>query len=223
MKFKLFNLVYIPAAEWNNINTMTAHRLWNYFVKPGDIVIDATCGNGFDSLYLAKQALTKTSGSLYCIDIQKTAIQSTQKRLQNNGFCENVNYICGSHETFPPTILPKSVSCITYNLGFLPGPNSDKSFTTKPQSTLSSLDAATKLLKLGGMISIMAYLGHKGGPEETNAVVTYMEKLPTNSWLLNMYSIENKPSAPVLFTAVSIDDATKDNYSFLKLTSNTFP
>jgi hypothetical protein len=41
-------------------------------VKPGDVVVDATCGNGADSLALAHLALTDQSGKLYCIDIQVT-------------------------------------------------------------------------------------------------------------------------------------------------------
>ena len=71
-----FNLVCLP--ELNNIHTLNAHRLWNSIIRAGDTVIDATCGNGHDSLVLAKQTLTKTSGHLYCIDIQQSAILSTQ-------------------------------------------------------------------------------------------------------------------------------------------------
>lgn len=43
-------------------------------VKPGDVVIDATCGNGADSMALAQLALTDQSGRLYCIDIQVTKL-----------------------------------------------------------------------------------------------------------------------------------------------------
>ena len=105
-----FNLVCLP--ELNNIHTLNAHRLWNSIIRAGDTVIDATCGNGHDSLVLAKQTLTKTSGHLYCIDIQQSAILSTQKKLQANGFNDNVHYICGSHDQFPSLIAPRSVSCI---------------------------------------------------------------------------------------------------------------
>lgn len=205
-----FNLVYLP--ELNNIHTLNAHRLWNSIIRAGDTVIDATCGNGHDSLVLAKKTLTNASGNLYCIDIQQNAIISTQKKLQLNGFNDGVHYICGTHDKFPSSITPQSVSCIAYNLGYLPG--SDKTFTTKPHSTLSSIESATKLIKLGGLISVMAYIGHKGGPEETNAVITYMEQLASDSWLLNMYSLENKPSAPLLLTAVKIDETNKNNFPF---------
>lgn len=52
--------------------------------------------------------------------------------------------------------------CITrytrYNLGWLPG--GDKSITTKLEDTLESIEAAKRLVRHGGMISVMLYTGH---------------------------------------------------------------
>ena len=45
-----------------------------------------------------------------------------------------------------------------YNLGWLPG--GDKSITTKLEDTLESIEAAKRLVKHGGMISVMLYRGH---------------------------------------------------------------
>lgn len=36
--------------------------LWRSHVRPGDLVLDATCGNGGDSLELARLALTPAAG-----------------------------------------------------------------------------------------------------------------------------------------------------------------
>ena len=41
--------------------------------------IDATCGNGYDSLFLAKAL--KGAGHLFCFDIQPFAIDATEKLL----------------------------------------------------------------------------------------------------------------------------------------------
>jgi len=130
------------------------------------------------------------------------AIDKTRARLEGSGFTsQRIDYICGSHAYFPTTILPQSVACIVYNLGFLPG--SDKSVITKTESTLTSLTHAVDLIKTGGLVSVMAYQGHQGGGDETQAVIDFFETLPLTApeWRLNMYGIENQPVAPVLIVA----------------------
>lgn len=52
----------------------------------------------------------------------------------------------------------KSNDCVRYNLGWLPG--GDKSITTELEDTLESIEAAKRLVKSGGMISVMLYRGH---------------------------------------------------------------
>jgi ubiquinone/menaquinone biosynthesis C-methylase UbiE len=47
-----------------------AHTLIDQVIKQGDICIDATAGNGLDSLFLAKRVLNSPTGHLHCLDIQ---------------------------------------------------------------------------------------------------------------------------------------------------------
>src|SRR5271155_2432847 len=91
-----------------------AHHYWTLLVKPGDLLIDATCGNGHDTLFLAhlKPRL------LYGFDIQKEAIHATHRRL---GERDDIRLIQDCHSRFPAEISPQSVSLIVYNLGYLPG------------------------------------------------------------------------------------------------------
>ena len=56
-----------------------AHQFWTDLIKPNEIAIDATCGNGHDSLILAK-----LTTNLYLFDIQEHAIENTRVLLQNN-------------------------------------------------------------------------------------------------------------------------------------------
>lgn len=51
----------------------------------------------------------------------------------------------------------KHANC-RYNLGWLPG--GDKSITTNLEDTIASIDSAKRLIKSGGMISVMLYAGH---------------------------------------------------------------
>jgi ubiquinone/menaquinone biosynthesis C-methylase UbiE len=123
-----------------------AHRYWQDIVTFGDIVIDATCGNGHDTLMLAKLALNNDLGNVYALDIQACAIAKTKELLTHElpmDLLPRVHFIEGSHETFPDQIQEKSVKLIVYNLGYLPGGN--KSLTTRTSSTLHSLAAAQKL------------------------------------------------------------------------------
>ena len=133
-----------------------AHHYWNLFLQSGDTVIDSTCGNGHDSLFLAKKILTDSkTGKLYLIDLQETAILNTEKLLNahlSSEQMQHVHFLHASHAIFPDSIFPSSVSLIVYNLGYLPG--GDKSFTTSTTSTLESIKNATSLIKPGGVISI---------------------------------------------------------------------
>lgn len=50
---------------------------------------------------------------------------------------------------------------VAFNLGYLPG--GDKRIITSSASTLLALEAAKDLLLPGGLISVVAYVGHPGG------------------------------------------------------------
>lgn len=56
-----------------------AHRLIVERVSPGDTVVDATCGNGVDTRFLAE--LVGVRGTVYAFDIQAQALQRTSERL----------------------------------------------------------------------------------------------------------------------------------------------
>lgn len=133
----------------------TAHHYWQKIIKPGDRVIDATCGNGLDTLHLAN--LLQNSGALFAYDIQKKAIEETQKKTAH---FSNIIYKNVSHASFEE----QDVKLIVYNLGYLPG--SDKTITTLTETTLQSLESAKKALSKGGALSIVCYPGHKEGAKE---------------------------------------------------------
>ena len=70
-------------AEFPLFNTPIdlAHDLWENLIEENSLVIDATCGNGKDSLFLAK-VLEEKKGCLYCIDIQESAILNSKAFLK---------------------------------------------------------------------------------------------------------------------------------------------
>lgn len=189
---------------------MLTHTLLQQILKPGDTVIDATAGNGHDSSYIAPRVLTVSTGSLICMDVQERALENTNLKLMTSllnlyspadvkFIMENrVQLILQNHRSFPKFLADASVAAIVYNLGYLPG--SDKTVRTKSDDTIESLVNATKLLKVGGIITVCAYRGHHGGLEETNAVHEYFSSLDASLWSVFSHYPLNRPISPVLFS-----------------------
>ena len=80
-------------------------------VCESSIVIDATCGNGNDTLYLAEKV---TNGFVYGFDIQKEAIDNTQLKVSD---FNNVSLIQDSHENVKQHVLEKHLN--VHHLGSL--------------------------------------------------------------------------------------------------------
>lgn len=175
------------------------HTCWKRLVKPGDTVIDATCGNGHDTLCLAQLALTSDAGHVFAIDIQPEAIKATQKRLQSHlpeQVYNRVNFLCQGHEQL--SMVPqKSVKLIVYNLGYLPG--GDRSKTTKTETTLESISQALGLITSDGFISIACYPGHEEGKKESAAILNYLNSMISSCVLCAHIRYMNCQQAPHLY------------------------
>lgn len=189
----------LPKQFTHKSHLTYAHNLCKELVQPGDLVVDATCGNGYDSLLLAQLAITEHSGKLHCIDIQEKAIENTSMRLKESltkSQFSRVQLHLASHVTFPSEIEENSVQLFVYNLGYLPG--SSKHLTTKVDSTIKSLSEAQKLLKCGGAICITCYPGHPEGKEEELALRKYCTHLSKDHWIISQIEWINRPHSPNL-------------------------
>ena len=182
------------------------HTLLNQVIKTGDTVIDATVGNGNDTLFLSR-ALSGPSGEtgrLYGFDIQQGAINNTERLLAENlstaDKMDQVLLSVRNHKSFPDSISPRSVKAIVYNLGYLPGQNTDKSIKTEAADTVQSITNALDLVCKGGLISIMCYRGHDGGREEASAVDSIVGQLCPREWKVFSHNPLNQPTSPVLVT-----------------------
>ena len=63
-------------------HTDLARRVWRATVRAGDVVVDATAGNGHDTLTLVHELAAAGGGTLWACDIQEAAIASAQARLR---------------------------------------------------------------------------------------------------------------------------------------------
>ena len=178
-----------------------AHNLIRDVLCPGDIAIDATVGNGHDTLFLVEQV--SPSGRVFGFDIQQTAIESTRAKASArcNMLPENLTLIHASHADMAekiPAHYHGNFSAIMFNLGYLPG--GDKSIITRTDSTITALNGANRMLSSNGIITIMAYPGHPGGDLETDQVKSWCKQLGEDQFKISIVcSSENKVSAPKLF------------------------
>ena len=118
-------------------------------ISEGDIVIDATMGNGYDTKYLAEKV--GESGVVYSFDVQEEAIKSTRKRLEKENLMGRTNLILDGHENVDKYV-SEEVSCVLFNLGYLP--RAKHQVITKPDTTLEAIKKCLNLLKPHGVISI---------------------------------------------------------------------
>ncbi|MEI6334936.1 MAG: class I SAM-dependent methyltransferase [Methylococcaceae bacterium] len=180
----------------------TAHNLIKEVLHAGAIAIDATVGNGHDTLFLVEQV--SPSGKVFGFDIQQAAIESTHQKCLQTHHPECLTLIHASHADMADRIPAHhhgTISVIMFNLGYLPG--GDKTIITCTDSTITALQSASQLLSNQGIITVMAYPGHSGGDLETAQVENWCEQLDKNQFCVSFfYSKENNSSAPRLFTVV---------------------
>lgn len=157
-------------------------------------LIDGTCGNGYDTLFLAETAsiflasCPQTQVNLLAFDIQATAVHNTQQRLHNRKFPQNfsASYFIQGHEQAAQHCPPEAPPILAvYNLGFLPG--SDKTVITTPDKSLASFEGLLPLLPPRAMLIIHAYGGHEGGLREVEAVRHWAASLPDCQWTARCY------------------------------------
>lgn len=136
-------------------------------LKKGDIAVDATMGNGNDTLFLCK--LVEEEGKVYSFDIQMEALKSTEKKLYQN----NIHWaelILDGHENMDK-YLKGEPKIILFNLGYLPG--NSKEVTTKKDTTLEAVKKSLDLIKKEGVIILVIYPGHEEGMLEKKALIDF--------------------------------------------------
>ncbi|MCQ8180021.1 16S rRNA (cytosine(1402)-N(4))-methyltransferase [Methylomonas sp. SURF-1] len=175
-------------------------------LRQGDIAIDATLGNGYDTLFLA-EAVGPT-GHVFGFDVQRQALASSYQKLLARDLQRRVTLFLSSHaellEVLPERVLGK-VAAVMFNLGYLPG--GDKTLITRTDSTLKALAAACRLLAKSGIITVLAYPGHAGGDDETERLAEWMRRLDPDQFKTELVlSRVDKPGAPRLFILRKLAD-----------------
>jgi len=154
--------------------TELAHALLAETVGLGSKAVDATAGNGHDTLFLARQV--GPAGKVLALDIQPLAVATTQARLAAAGLADNCDVRVADHAALADLLPPDfrgATDGVILNLGYLPG--ADHALATRPAGTLAALRDALAALRPGGRLVCVAYTGHPGGEEEGAAVAAFAE------------------------------------------------
>lgn len=163
-----------------------AHAFLEEVVTDEDIVVDATMGNGYDTLFLAQLAK-----KVYAFDIQEQAIEQTTKRLAEAKL-DNVELLLTGHENVAQYV--ESIKAAIFNLGYLP--SAEKTVITQPHTTIQALEKLCQRLVAGGRIAVMIYYGHAGGDVERDAVLDFVSQLPQQEFTVALYKTINQINQP---------------------------
>jgi predicted methyltransferase len=162
-------------------------------LRPGSMAIDATMGNGHDTLFLARAV--SPGGRVMAFDVQETAVENTRQRLLEARLDGVVTLWRTGHEHLAehiPATDHGQVDAVMFNLGYLPG--SDKTVVTRADTTCQALSAATEILAPCGILSVLLYRDHAEAATEAVAVQRWLAALPEH------WSVEQHDSAgPVLY------------------------
>lgn len=167
--------------------TELALVLCQQYVENFSTAVDATCGNGHDTLWLAERF-----EKVYGFDIQQAAIDSTSARLKEAGY-ENVKLICDSHHKMADYVEDRP-GLILFNLGYLPGGDKEKS--TETSTTLDALRSSLKILAKDGLLCVTMYQGHEAGFREREEILSWAQKLDKGIYHCVHTDMINQPNRP---------------------------
>lgn len=182
--------------------TSLAMEITLKYIQEGDYVIDATCGNGHDTLCLAEAV--GTNGDVLALDLQRQALDSSKALLAEH----DMNHVCFAQANFKDmqkyssfAFPDRSPAAIVFNLGYLPG--GDKSFTTNAEDSLRGLQAALELVRTDGVVTVVLYSGHEEGAVEKQLILEFLRQLPAKDFHVvyaQMYNQQKNPPEVVWIT-----------------------
>ncbi len=179
----------------------------SHYVREGDAVIDATMGNGHDTVALAR--LVGAEGRVFAFDVQEQALANTEALLRRideqeesaggGKLRQRVQLILDSNVNLRKYVEqsadePRAVAAALFNLGYLPG--GDKSITTTAEETLHAASEALETVKPDGLVAMVLYSGHEQGAKEKELLLQWAERLPAKEYHVAYVSMWNQKKHP---------------------------
>lgn len=186
----------MPARDFRSARFWAA-ELVEPALFPGARAVDATMGNGKDTLWLCR--LVGETGRVFAFDVQPEAVARTRALLEAEGMSGRAALFCEGHQRMAEFV-PGPVDVVMFNLGWLPG--AEHAVTTQASTTLAAAEAALALLKPEGLMTICAYPGHDEGARELEALLAWAKALDGRKWDAMLRCYLNQPGMPPQLIAV---------------------
>ncbi len=179
-----------------NMNSFSAldiiNRVIDENVHEGDLCIDATAGRGNDTLHLCR--LVGESGHVTAFDVQQEAVDSTKALLAAKGMLSRADVRLQSHSEMDTLFEEESVSLITFNFGWLP--KGDHNIFTQKETSIPAIEKGLRLLKQGGIMTLVIYYGRETGFEERDALLEFFPTLDSRRYTVIEMPFVNRPNCP---------------------------
>ena len=174
-----------------------SHEIIKKVVKQGDSVVDATMGNGNDTLLLAR--LVGDKGKVYSFDVQDCALTNTRSKLKEAGISDCVELIKDGHQNID-IYVPNGIRAVMFNLGYLP--KGDHNIGTKADTTIEALRKSMELLMIGGIIMLVIYYGGDSGFDEKEAVLEYVKTIDCRKYAVLVSDFVNQINCPPIAVCI---------------------
>lgn len=172
-----------------------AQRLLAVPLQKARCIIDATAGNGNDTLYLANAS--SDEARVYAFDIQREALEATRKKTAS--FVHKIRYVLDSHVHFEKHV-EGAIDVAMFNLGYLPG--GSHAVTTQAETTLVAVEKMTARLVVNGLLVVAAYPGHAAGEKECHILNAWLAALPSHRFTASCYAMLNHEKKPPILYIV---------------------
>lgn len=176
-----------------------SHQLLSFLITKDDIVVDATMGNGYDTVFLCQHAK-----HVYAFDIQKIALEHTIKQLEAHQLSNATLYL-ESHENL--VALVPQFKGVLFNLGYLP--HGDHQLTTTKETTLKALQTIITFLPKDGFVMCVVYPGHERGLEESIALDHFLNTIDSSLYTIINVNLPYQKNNPPYIILIKKDKATQ--------------
>ncbi|WP_127148305.1 L-histidine N(alpha)-methyltransferase [Veillonella sp. VA139] len=170
------------------------HHLWLDVLPTARTIVDMTCGNGHDTVYLLSHC--HKNSHIYAIDIQEEALRRTKEKLLKElpQTIKQVDFILGSHDRVLESLPVSTIDVMVGNLGYLP--NADHDIMTQSISTIRALSKGLAKLSVNGLCTIVAYPGTETGRKEAEDLEEYIASMNQKEFHCSMWRPLNQANHP---------------------------
>lgn len=172
--------------------TQWSHELFKLQVKEGGNYVDATMGNGYDTLFLCQ--LAGDTGHVTAFDIQQQALDATKELLLKHHMLSRAQLYLDSHTNMEQYVQEESIDGMFFNFGYLPG--GDHSLATKADTSVEAIEKGLGLLKKGGIMALCIYSGGDTGFEEKERILGYLQGLDERKYVVIVNTYYNRKKNP---------------------------